>query len=220
MKKSFFGLIVLFIFLTTYTPKFDFIIGSDFSIQKIEIEGNSILNSDDVFDFASGNLDFNRREYNGKGGVPMKVAQTKMENLKKYSKGQTIEVKLIDIQDEKAKVSKRKLDKDPWDYFKQNNKKTGDIITTRVIEALKTGSIKVAADPARVIGLNTVGMTRNNISSDSISLIKKAFKLLYMKKLKIEQAINKIKDLNKSRNDPCLDIFIKSVEISERGILR
>ena len=80
--------------------------------------------------------------------------------------------------------------------------------------------VKVAADPARVIGLNTVGMTRNNISSDSISLIKKAFKLLYMKKLKIDQAINKIKDLNKSRNDPCLDIFIKSVEISERGILR
>ncbi len=37
----------------------------------------------DVFDFASGNLEFNRREYNGKGGVPMKVAQTKMENLKK-----------------------------------------------------------------------------------------------------------------------------------------
>ena len=25
----------------------------------------------DVFDFASGNLDFNRREYNGKGGVPI-----------------------------------------------------------------------------------------------------------------------------------------------------
>ena len=48
MKKSFFGLIVLFIFLTTYTPKFDFIIGSDFSIQKIEIEGNSILNSDEI----------------------------------------------------------------------------------------------------------------------------------------------------------------------------
>jgi small subunit ribosomal protein S1 len=74
-----------------------------------------------------------------------------VENLKKYSKGQTIEVKLIDIQDEKARVSKRKLDKDPWDYFKQNNKKTGDIITTRVIEALKTGSIKVAADPDKKI---------------------------------------------------------------------
>jgi len=48
MKKSFFGLIILFIFLTTYTPKFHFIIGSDFSIQKIKIAGNSILNSDKI----------------------------------------------------------------------------------------------------------------------------------------------------------------------------
>ena len=46
--SSWFGLIILFIFLTTYTPKFDFIIGSDFSIQKIEIEGNSILNSVEI----------------------------------------------------------------------------------------------------------------------------------------------------------------------------
>ena len=48
MKISFFGLIILFIFLTTYTPKFDFIINSNFSIQKIEIEGNSILNSEEI----------------------------------------------------------------------------------------------------------------------------------------------------------------------------
>ena len=48
MKKSFFGLIILFIFLTTYTPKFDFIIGFDFSVQKIEIECNSILNSNEI----------------------------------------------------------------------------------------------------------------------------------------------------------------------------
>ena len=48
MKKSFAWLIVLFIFLTTYTPKFDFIKGFNFNIQKIEIEGNSILNSDEI----------------------------------------------------------------------------------------------------------------------------------------------------------------------------
>ena len=48
MKKSFFGLIILFIFLTTYSPKSDFIIGFDFSVQKIEIEGNSILNSNEI----------------------------------------------------------------------------------------------------------------------------------------------------------------------------
>ena len=80
--------------------------------------------------------------------------------------------------------------------------------------------VKVAADPARVIGLNSVGMTRNNITSDSISLIKKAYKLVYRKSLKIEEAIKKSKELNKKANDPFLDVFIQSLEVSERGILR
>ena len=80
--------------------------------------------------------------------------------------------------------------------------------------------VKVAADPARVIGLNSVGMTRNNITSDSISLIKKAYKLVYRKGLKIEDAIKKSKELNKEANDPFLNVFIQSLEVSERGILR
>ena len=79
--------------------------------------------------------------------------------------------------------------------------------------------VKVAADPARVIGLNTVGMTRNNIPDSSISLIKKAYKLVYRKQLKIDQAIKKIKDLNEN-DDPYLNSFVKSIEVSERGILR
>ncbi len=48
MKKSFFALIIFFIFLTTYTPKFDFISDSYLSIKKIHIEGNSTLNSDEI----------------------------------------------------------------------------------------------------------------------------------------------------------------------------
>ena len=80
--------------------------------------------------------------------------------------------------------------------------------------------VKVAADPARIIGLNSVGMSRNDISSESISLIKKAYKLVYRKSLKIDEAIKKLKELNKDQNDSFLDIFIKSLEISERGILR
>ena len=48
MKKSFFGLVITFIFLTTYTPKFDFTLGSDFKIKKIVIEGNSILSSNEI----------------------------------------------------------------------------------------------------------------------------------------------------------------------------
>ena len=80
--------------------------------------------------------------------------------------------------------------------------------------------VKVAADPARVIGLNSVGMTRNNITSDSISLIKKAYKLVYRKGLKIDEAIEELKALLDSSKEPLIQIFIKSIEASERGILR
>ena len=80
--------------------------------------------------------------------------------------------------------------------------------------------VKVAADPARVIGLNSVGMGRNEISNDSISLIKKAYKLVYRKGLKIGEAIKKSKALNEDINDAYLNIFIDSLEASERGILR
>ena len=52
---------------------------------------------------------------------------------------------------------------------------------------------KVASDPARVIGLNSVGM-KNNINEESISLMKKAYKLLYRKNLKIDEAIKKLKN--------------------------
>ena len=48
MKKSLLGLIILFILLTTYTPKFNFIINSNLHIQKIKIENNSILESDKI----------------------------------------------------------------------------------------------------------------------------------------------------------------------------
>ena len=74
-----------------------------------------------------------------------------IEELKKYSKGQTIDVKLVSIDNEKAKISKRALEKDPWDFFKENNKKVGDVITARVIEVLKNGSIKVSADAEKKI---------------------------------------------------------------------
>jgi len=48
MKKSLFGLIILFILLTTYTPKFNFIINSNLHIQKIKIENNSIVEADKI----------------------------------------------------------------------------------------------------------------------------------------------------------------------------
>ena len=68
-----------------------------------------------------------------------------VEDLKKFKKNDIIDVKILDIKDEKIRFSKRALDKDPLDWFKDNNKKVGDIITTRIFEVLKTG-VKVAID--------------------------------------------------------------------------
>ena len=68
-----------------------------------------------------------------------------IEDLKKFKKNDTLNVKIIEIKDDKIRFSKRALDKDPLDWFKDNNKKVGDIITTRIHEVLKTG-VKVAID--------------------------------------------------------------------------
>ena len=68
-----------------------------------------------------------------------------IENLKKKKKNEILNVKIIEIKDDKIKFSKRALDKDPFDWFKDNNKKVGDIITTRIHEVLKTG-VKVSID--------------------------------------------------------------------------
>tara|TARA_A100001011_G_C14191881_1_gene791722 strand:- start:399 stop:1058 length:660 start_codon:yes stop_codon:yes gene_type:complete len=76
MKKSFFGLIILFFFLTTYKPKFDFNLSSDFSIQKIEVKGNSIIKTDQVVK----NLSFLYEE-----NLFFLNTEDVKENLKNYS---------------------------------------------------------------------------------------------------------------------------------------
>tara|TARA_A100001011_G_scaffold25570_2_gene25223 strand:+ start:1668 stop:3395 length:1728 start_codon:yes stop_codon:yes gene_type:complete len=68
-----------------------------------------------------------------------------IEDLKKFKKNQITNVKIIEIKDDKIRFSKRALDKDPLDWFKDNKKKVGDVITTRIHEVLKSG-VKVAVD--------------------------------------------------------------------------
>ena len=64
-------------------------------------------------------------------------------NLKKYKKNDLIKVKIVEIKDDKIRFSIRALEKDPMDWFKDNNKKEGDVITTTVHETMRTG-IKVS----------------------------------------------------------------------------
>jgi len=79
--------------------------------------------------------------------------------------------------------------------------------------------VKVAANPARPIGLNSIGMERNNFDTESINLIKKAYRIVYRKGYSLQDAIKHLHALNAEAN-PALDTFISSIEGSERGLLR
>ncbi len=68
-----------------------------------------------------------------------------IDDLKKFKKNDVINVKIIEIKDDKIRFSKRALDRDPLAFFKENKKKVGDVITTRIHEVLKSG-VKVAID--------------------------------------------------------------------------
>ena len=61
------------------------------------------------------------------------------ENLKKYKKNEIIKIKIIEVKDEKIRFSKRALERDPLNWFKQNNKKLGEVFTTKINVVLKTG---------------------------------------------------------------------------------
>ena len=79
------------------------------------------------------------------------------QNVKKFKKGQKIKVKIIEMKHEKLRFSLKALQKDPFDWFRENKKKEGSIITTRVNEVLKTG-VKVSVDPDK----NIIVMIKKN----------------------------------------------------------
>jgi small subunit ribosomal protein S1 len=76
--------------------------------------------------------------------------QEQNQDLTKFKKGQKIKVKIVELKDDKLRFSVRALEKDPFNWFKENKKKEGSIITTRVHEVLKTG-VKVSVDPDKHI---------------------------------------------------------------------
>ncbi len=85
------------------------------------------------------------------------------QDLKKFKKGQKIKVKILELKEDKLRFSLRALDKDPFDWFKENKKKEGSIITTRVHEVLKTG-VKVSVDTDKKI---IVMIKKNQLAKES-----------------------------------------------------
>ena len=86
-----------------------------------------------------------------------------IEDLKKFKNNDYLDVKILEIKDDKIRFSKRALDHDPLDWFKENKKKVGDVVTTRVHEVLKTG-VKVSIDKNKEL---IVSIKKNDLAKDS-----------------------------------------------------
>ena len=85
------------------------------------------------------------------------------DDLKKFKKNDQIDVKILEVKDDKIKFSKRALEKDPFNWFEENNKKIGDVITTKIHEVLKTG-VKVSIDKDKNL---IVTIKKSDLAKDS-----------------------------------------------------
>jgi UDP-N-acetylglucosamine acyltransferase len=75
-----------------------------------------------------------------------------------------------------------------------------------------------AGDRARMRGLNLVGLRRRGFTSDTIAILKKAYRLLVFSKLRIADAVARIRA--ELPAIPEINHFVEFIETSERGICR
>ena len=76
----------------------------------------------------------------------------------------------------------------------------------------------MAGQPAEPRGINSEGLKRRGFSSEQIRNIKNAYRIVYRKGLKLADAIGQIEVLVESQ--PELEIFLASLRVSERGLVR
>lgn len=73
-------------------------------------------------------------------------------------------------------------------------------------------------DPLRFAGVNRVGLTRQNMSRETINKILKAYKIFYRSNLNVTQALNSIKDEFEINGE--IKEIVDFVESSERGVMK
>ena len=77
--------------------------------------------------------------------------------------------------------------------------------------------VTVAGNPAEPRTINREGLKRRGFTADEISLINKAYKILYRRGLQLSDSIKEISLLGES---DILNTFLASIEASTRGIIR
>jgi UDP-N-acetylglucosamine acyltransferase len=79
--------------------------------------------------------------------------------------------------------------------------------------------IKIDGNPARVIGLNAVGLRRNDVSKESISKIRQLFKVFFRSDRNVSQVLQQWDELVDT-SDPLIQKFHDFIKKSNRGIYK
>ncbi|MGP1615719.1 MAG: acyl-ACP--UDP-N-acetylglucosamine O-acyltransferase [Pollutimonas bauzanensis] len=79
-----------------------------------------------------------------------------------------------------------------------------------------------AGDPFRPVGINSEGLNRRGYSPEAIAALKEAYKLLYRRNLKVEEACEQMRALQRERPlaHDALQVMIDFLAASTRGIAR
>jgi len=78
--------------------------------------------------------------------------------------------------------------------------------------------LKVAGNPARVYGLNTIGLARRGFTAEQRALLKRAYVILFRSGLNVTQALERIHaELPRTAE---IAMFVDFIRNSERGILK
>ncbi len=78
--------------------------------------------------------------------------------------------------------------------------------------------LKVAGNPTRVWGLNTVGLARRGFTVEQRAVLKRAYAILYRSGLNVTQALERI-DGDLPRTDE-IAMFVNFIRSSKRGIIK
>ena len=76
----------------------------------------------------------------------------------------------------------------------------------------------IAGQPSEPRGINSEGLRRRGFTAGQIANIKNAYRLVYRQGLKLSEAIDRIEEL--VPDQPELDIFLESLKVTGRGLLR
>ena len=78
--------------------------------------------------------------------------------------------------------------------------------------------ILVSGNTAKPSGLNREGLKRNGFDADTISLLKKAYRIIYRENLTLTEALNELMEL--SVDSKSVNVMRSFISSSERGIVR